>query len=208
MFNFISRLIKMDDDELKEKCVYIVDQKNDNELFEVLELDVDDMENVEMGHESSEPCEEEMGVDDAIVKCETTAIRKMRKTFIIFNYTFSFYAGSRSSSELNECNSNEIGHYEFQDDSDVPENELFSIDNSTSDPEPSKAKRVKINITSDHTEPTSKSVVVEKVSTLCEFDIFGNYVAAVMKNMKKNDARQLQMKIVQLINSYDEDESV
>lgn len=91
----------------------------------------------------------------------------------------------------------------------MEENELFSIDIQTADEEPPVAKRAKNDITSsyEHYEPAiSKPDVTEKSSAICEFEIFGNYVAAVMKNMRKNDARQLQMKIVQLINSYDEDE--
>lgn len=62
-------------------------------------------------------------------------------------------------------------------------------------------KRIKNDVT------LNAAVLKSDDSGRCEFDIFGNYVAAVMKNMRKNDARQLQMKIVQLINSYDEDDT-
>lgn len=37
-----------------------------------------------------------------------------------------------------------------------------------------------------------------------EFDIFGNFVGQVMKNMPKSKARLLQMKFLQLITEYDE----
>lgn len=122
--------------------------------------------------------------------------------------------GRRSSSEINDCNNDELSNYEYQNNSEIEESELFSIENQASNEEPPEPKRAKIDITLnplqyDYYEPTiSKSDITEKSSALCEFDIFGNYVAAVMKNMRKNDARQLQMKIVQLINSYDEDESM
>ncbi len=114
-----------------------------------------------------------------------------------------------------------IANYEFQDNSEIDEHELFAIDNGMVDDEheqPTSAKRAKHDtpLTSEQNDErgvtssssSSKPGGLEKSSALCEFDIFGNYVAAVMKNMRKNDARQLQMKIVQLINSYDEDESV
>lgn len=95
----------------------------------------------------------------------------------------------------------------------MEENELFSIDNQAVDDQGPKAKRLKTEITTNYDQydpliSKPDATVTDKPSTLCEFEIFGNYVAAVMKNMRKNDARQLQMKIVQLINSYDEDESV
>lgn len=125
------------------------------------------------------------------------------------------------NSVINECEPDELSNYEFQNTSEMEDSELFSVDhvdnvdnvdNEMADDKPPSPKRAKNDITLSYEgiEPQfqTKSDTVGKSSTLCEFDIFGNYVAAVMKNMKKNDARQLQMKIVQLINSYDEDESV
>lgn len=60
------RLMKMDEDESKEKCVYFMEDKNEDELFEVLELDVDEMENVEVDNDPYETIQENAGV-----KCET-----------------------------------------------------------------------------------------------------------------------------------------
>lgn len=113
-------------------------------------------------------------------------------------------------SENNSGDADELSNYEFQNHSEIEENELFSIDNQASDEQPPKAKRVKNDIALSYDplqSAISKPDAIDKSSTSCEFEIFGNYVAAVMKNMRKNDARQLQMKIFQLINSYDEDES-
>lgn len=112
-------------------------------------------------------------------------------------------------SEINETH--ELSHYEVQD-SEADEQELFTIDNSMTEDVQPPAKRMRIDIPYEQTElvssTPSKPDVIDKAPALCEFEIFGNYVAAVMKNMRKTDARQLQMKIVQLINSYDEDETV
>lgn len=114
----------------------------------------------------------------------------------------------------------------------MEENELFAMDHQRTVVDDSSAgeppmlrsvKRPKIDVTSNYNDrqyndasTVSKATDVTDAkppplsttttTTLCEFEIFGNYVAAVMKNMRKNDARQLQMKIVQLINSYDDDE--
>lgn len=66
--------MKMDEDESKEKCVYFMEDKNEDELFEVLELDVDDMENVEVDNDTyhDETIEENAGV-----KCETITSKWM-----------------------------------------------------------------------------------------------------------------------------------
>lgn len=37
-----------------------------------------------------------------------------------------------------------------------------------------------------------------------EFDIFGNFVGQVMRNMSKSKARLLQMKVLQLITEFDD----
>lgn len=120
------------------------------------------------------------------------------------------FAGRRNSSD---SDTDALSNYEFQNNSEMEENELFSIDNQTDDVQSPMAKRAKIDIASNYDQyhelaTISKADVIDKPSTVCEFEIFGNYVAAVMKNMRKNDARQLQMKIVQLINSFDRDELV
>ncbi|KAG4078431.1 hypothetical protein HA402_013142 [Bradysia odoriphaga] len=188
-----SALDKFDDDS-KGKDGYYEEDKNQDELFEVLELDMDDMENVEVCQEDIDETVEENNIE---VKLEETA---RRLTY---------------SSEIND--SNELCHYELQDDSEVDEQELFTIDNTdnteTDNIEEPGAKRIRIDIplNCEPTDPassiSSKPDATDKSAAICEFEIFGNYVGAVMKNMRKADARQLQMKIVQLINSYDEDES-
>lgn len=103
----------------------------------------------------------------------------------------------------------------MQNESEVDEQELFTTDSTgVDDIESPAAKRPRIEITLDYepNDPASSTPLkvpeaADKSTAICEFEIFGNYVGAVMKNMKKTDARQLQMKIVQLINSYDEEES-
>lgn len=69
----------MDGDESKEKCVYFMEEKHQDELFEVLELD--DMDNVEVGIESNEPYHDdhdETAQVETTVKCETiTSTLKM-----------------------------------------------------------------------------------------------------------------------------------
>ncbi|XP_037039203.1 uncharacterized protein LOC119076522 [Bradysia coprophila] len=183
-----STLIK-DEDDSQLKDSYYEDEKSQDEMFEVLELDMDDIENVEVCHEDIDETAEENVLD---VKSEGT---ERRLTY---------------SSELND--SNEMCHYELQNDSEVDEQELFTIDNTeTDDIEPSSAKRMRIDIPLNY-EPIASSIsskpeATDKSPAICEFDIFGNYVGAVMKNMRKTDARQLQMKIVQLINSYNDDDS-
>lgn len=64
----------MEEDDLKEKCVYFMEDKNQDELFEVLELDVDvdDMENVEVGNDNNESSyQEEIVHVNSPLKCET-----------------------------------------------------------------------------------------------------------------------------------------
>lgn len=106
----------------------------------------------------------------------------------------------------------ESSNYEYQDHTQMDESDFFEIDDGT-DERPPSAKRAKTDSRSEYQQPVQTERSTTKLdgtesttSVVGEFDIFGNYVAAVMKNMRKNDARQLQMKIVQLINSYDEDE--
>lgn len=73
----------MDGDESKEKCVYFMEEKNEDELFEVLELSVDDMENVEVAIENNEPYQDEMEQVETTVKCETiTSTLKMTFFFV------------------------------------------------------------------------------------------------------------------------------
>lgn len=49
-----------------------MEDKNQDELFEVLELDVDEMENVEVGNETNESYQGEMVHENPAVKCETS----------------------------------------------------------------------------------------------------------------------------------------
>lgn len=67
---FYFRLIKIDEDESKEKCVYFMEDKNQDELFEVLELDVDDNENVEVNEEYQDELTDGANVAG---NCETIA---------------------------------------------------------------------------------------------------------------------------------------
>ena len=69
---------------------------------------------------------------------------------------------------------------------------------------------------SQHQQPQPSSII-QSVSTIkCitstpkpnkseEFTIFGSYVAEVLKNMNKQKARRLQMKMMQFINEVDDD---
>lgn len=63
--------MKMDGDDSKDKCVYFMEDKNQDELFEVLELSVDGMDNVEVAVENNEPYHHETTQTKSIVKCET-----------------------------------------------------------------------------------------------------------------------------------------
>ncbi|KAJ6633918.1 hypothetical protein Bhyg_17940, partial [Pseudolycoriella hygida] len=147
-------------------------------------VQMDDMESEEVANEHIESYEETVQ-DNATLKYETISRRR------------------RNSSE----ETNDLSNYEYQDDSELGDNEIFTIDNVDDEQQP-QAKRAKIIPPSSQDEHISTAVEttsnpIDKSSGVCEFEIFGNYVAAVMKNMKRNDARQLQMKIVQLINSND-----
>lgn len=72
----------MDEDELKEKCVYFMEDKHQDELFEVLELDVDEMENVEVGNENNESYQEEIVHVNSPIKCETIASKIYTNYFL------------------------------------------------------------------------------------------------------------------------------
>ncbi len=64
--------MKMDVDEVKEKCGYYIEEhKNQDELFEVLELDVDDMESEEVCNENNESYSDETHEANISIKCET-----------------------------------------------------------------------------------------------------------------------------------------
>lgn len=63
--------MKMDEDDAKENGVYFMEDKNEDELFEVLELDVDDMEDVEVDNEHNESYRDETIQENVGVKCET-----------------------------------------------------------------------------------------------------------------------------------------
>lgn len=84
--------MKMDEDESKDKCLYFIEDKNEDELFEVLELEEDDMENVEVSNENNEPNHEETLQANVDVKCPTTTskLRTCVKPSGIFNFNFHF----------------------------------------------------------------------------------------------------------------------
>lgn len=60
------------------------------------------------------------------------------------------------------------------------------------------------NIEQQHSkEPAERTGGTQKTS---EFDIFGNFIAEVMKNMKRSKARVLQIKILNFISEFEEPE--
>lgn len=65
----------MDEDDSKVKSGYYEDDKNQEELFEVLELDVDDMENVVVTNEDIEETIEEEHIH---VKLEGNISKRQR----------------------------------------------------------------------------------------------------------------------------------
>lgn len=52
-------------------------------------------------------------------------------------------------------------------------------------------------------EPVAATMSAKSNGASEEFVIFGSYVAEVMRNMDKQKARMLQMKVMQLIAEYD-----